>query len=266
MSARELPVNVYMSMPTYTVRAGDSLESAHELMLEHKVSCLAVVEGQRQLVGVISRTDLLRIGTTKERSRWSRALVLPDSEVRAVMSTDVISVAIDATVQEAAAVMVERDVHRVFITARGDVTGVFSTLDVMRALADLDPALGGDRPLSSYMSSPVKTIDSHEGLGDATRTLEDSGVHGLIVVERGQPVGVFAVADALEARRWAPEHPLDELMNLRILSLLPDTPIRRAAEQAAATRVRRVLVTDAGQLVGILTGIDFARALAQSGT
>lgn len=263
MSDNELPVNVYMSTPTYTVRVSDSLERAHELMLNHRVSCLAVVEGEGQLAGVISRTDLLRIGTAKERSRWSRALILPAQTVAEVMSSDVLSVPVDSTVQEAAAMMVKRDVQRVFVTARGDVMGVFSTLDVMRALADRDPALGGDRPVSAFMSAPVKTVGSHVGLGEATRALEDSGVHGLVVVERGRPVGIFAIADALEARRWPPEHPLDELMNLRILTLPADTQLRRAAQQAAATRVRRVLVTDEGTLTGILTGIDFARSLAE---
>lgn len=246
-----------MNTPTYTVQADDTLVHAHELMLQHKVSCLAVVEGDNLLAGVISRSDLLRIGTAEERNRWSRALVLPDDTVRAVMSEDVISVALDASVQDAAARMVARAVQRVFVTARGDVTGVFSTLDVMRALADL----GDDRPLSRFMSTPVKTIGSHAGLGDATRELEDSGVHGLVVIEGGQPVGVFSMVDALEARRWPPEHPIEEVMNLRILSLPGDTPLRRAAQQAAATRVRRVLVVDEGRLVGIATGIDFARAL-----
>lgn len=264
MSARELPVNVYMSTPTFVVQVSDSLKRAHELMLTHGVSCLAVVEGDRQLRGIVSRTDLLRIGTAKERSRWSRALILPDQQVHTVMSPDVISVAIDSSVQEAAAMMVERDVQRVFVTARADVAGVFSTQDAMRALVDLAPEAVGTRPLSDFMSSPVKTIGSHVGLGEATRALDDSDVHGLVVIERGRPVGLFAMADALEARRWPPEHPLDELMNLRILSLPADTQMRRAAQQAAATRVRRVLVLDSDQLTGILTGIDFARALAET--
>lgn len=61
-----------MNTPTYTVRADDTLEHAHAFMLERSVSCLAVVEDQGRLAGVISRSDLLRVGTTKARSRWSR--------------------------------------------------------------------------------------------------------------------------------------------------------------------------------------------------
>jgi CBS domain-containing protein len=258
MSVRELPVNIYMNTPTYTVRADDTLEHAHALMLERSVSCLAVIENQGRLAGVISRSDLLHAGTAKERDRWSRALVLPTKSVRDVMSPGAISVDIGASVRDAARLMVEHHVHRVFVTARGDVTGVLSTLDIMRAVADAD---GNARPLSQFMSTPVATIESHLSISEATRALERSGLHGLVVTERDLPIGVFADIDALEARDWPPEHPVDQVMNARILCLSPDMPLRRAAEQAAATRVRRVLCTHGQKLAGILTGIDFARAL-----
>jgi hypothetical protein len=39
------------------------------------------------------------------------------------------------------------------------------------------------------------------------------------------------------------------------------TPLFRAAEQAFATRARRVLVVDGQGVQGILTGLDFARVV-----
>ena len=49
-------------------------------------------------------------------------------------------------------------------------------------------------------------------------------------------------------------------MNPAMLSLEADTPLHRAAAQAEALRVRRVIVVNNRQIEGILTGVDFARA------
>ena len=49
-------------------------------------------------------------------------------------------------------------------------------------------------------------------------------------------------------------------MNPAMLSLDADTPLYRAAEQAEALRVRRVIVVRSQRIVGVLTDVDFARA------
>ena len=76
----------------------------------------------------------------------------------------------------------------------------------------------------------------------------------------GWPVGVFTQREALEARHQARKTPVDEVMNPAMLSLEADTPLHRAAAQAEALRVRRVIVVRNRQIEGILTGVDFARA------
>ena len=54
----------------------------------------------------------------------------------------------------------------------------------------------------------------------------------------------------------------EEAMSYAMLCLQKDTPLHRAAAHAADTRARRVIVTDKRQTVGIMTGIDFARAVS----
>ena len=51
-------------------------------------------------------------------------------------------------------------------------------------------------------------------------------------------------------------------MSPSILLLDGQTPIHRAAAQARATRVRRVVALENGRPRGILTGLDFAKAAA----
>lgn len=247
-----------MSTPTHTVAIDDTLEHVQSRMHDTGVSCLAVVDPDGGLAGVVSRSDLLRVGARADGDR--RALVLPDRRVHEVMTENAVSVPINTPMRDAAQVMVERDVHRVFVTSPAGIVGVVSTKEAMRALGDLGVAA----PLSDFMSSPVRTVPAQESLGAATAILEDSGLHGLVVMEMNLPIGVFAQLDALEARGRPAEDRVDQVMNARILCLEKDTPIHRAAVQAEATRVRRVLCMDGKTLVGILTGIDFARALSQA--
>ena len=51
-----------MSSPVLTVRAGDSIEHAAEMVREHRVRHLPVVDEAGELVGLLTQTDLFRAG------------------------------------------------------------------------------------------------------------------------------------------------------------------------------------------------------------
>ena len=128
----------------------DTLRDALAVMVENHVSALPVVDARGHCVGVISVTDLL--GMTKDLSDELNALSesggldhealvqklehaeLLTDQVQAWMSTDVVSVGIDSTVQHAAKQMLGNRVHRlVVIHARNQVVGVVSTMDLLAA-------------------------------------------------------------------------------------------------------------------------------------
>jgi len=165
----------------------------------------------------------------------------------------------DAPLSEAAALMVKHSIHRVVVTDPQErVLGVLSTWDLMRALEEKE----ANHPVSEYMSSPIFTIRAEDPVGMAVERLERARVSGLVVVENGWPVGVFTQAEALGARDVALDTPVEKVMSSRLLTLPSRTRMYRAAAQAAATRVRRVVLQDGDALVGILSGLDFARAVA----
>ncbi len=55
----KIPVREVMTTPVITATPDTTVRAAVQLMLEHKIGCLPVVE-QGQLVGLVSETDLLR--------------------------------------------------------------------------------------------------------------------------------------------------------------------------------------------------------------
>jgi CBS domain-containing protein len=107
----------------------------------------------------------------------------------------------------------------------------------------------------------VITVAVVDPLWVAVDRLAAGSIGGVVVLEAGYPVGLFAQTDALAARDVPPETPVARVMSHALLGLPADLPLHRAAALASETRVRRVLALDAGEVVGVLTGLDFARSL-----
>lgn len=259
MSNFHVPVKLYMTQPVLSVRPDASLEEAYDVMVEGRISSIPVLDQGRLLVGLISRSDLLRIGREESGSRSDAdVLAFPERPVSDAMTQDVLTTSPDMTLEAAARTMVKNRIHRVVVTEDGKAVGVLSTRDLMRAIDEK----GTNEPVSDFMSSPVFTIRAEEGLGMAVERLEKARVSGLVVVEDQWPVGVFTQTEALEARYLRRSTAVGDVMSPRILTLSPRTRLHRAAAQAASTGVRRVVVQEGEKLVGILSGLDFARAVA----
>jgi CBS domain-containing protein len=252
-----MPVSSYMSAPVVTVPERAPLAEVEATLRERAVSCVPVVDDEGRHKGVISRTDLLRVGRLESRMRAKPAVVaLPDREARELMQWDVVTVAPGAHVDEAARRMLKQRIHRVFVEDGGRLVGVFSTKDVLRAVHDKRV----EAPIGEAMSAPVFTIPASSPLSLAIDRLEKAHVGGLVVIDDDAwPVGMFTQAEGLGARGLPGDTPLEEAMSYAMLCLEVRTPLYRAAAHAHATRARRVLAIADHRVRGILTGLDFAR-------
>ena len=256
MSNFTTSVDLYMSSPVHTIAPGESVLSAQARLGSLGVSSLAVADEGGKLQGVLSMTDLIRLGRRQAGSRAKAALLtLPDKLVSSVMSDSVVCVARDEPMDSAARKMVEGHFHRVYVEDGGKLIGVLSTRDIMLAIRDKRVA----QPISEWMSSPAFTVRCEEPVSLATERLEKAGVTGLIVVDQDWPVGLFTQREALESRDESRDTPVEEVMSCAMLALDTTTPLHRAAAQAADLRVRRIIAMKNQRVEGILTGLDFAR-------
>ena len=252
-------VTVFMSTPVHTIAEDAPVRQAERRMAALGVSSLAVIDSTASLTGVITSTDLLASGLRNAGRRPDAILLQSAGKVSSVMTPKIISVEIDASVADAAALMVSSHVHRVFVMARGDIAGVLSTSDIMAAVE----AVRVRAPVSQFMSTPVFTVRATESVSLATERLEKAHVTGLIVVdESGWPVGVFGQQEALEAGDVSRSSPVETAMNAAVLTIPDRSAVHNAARQALAMNARRVAVMNRHELVGIMTGVDFAKAMA----
>lgn len=147
-----LTANDIMKADVLSVSPDDSLWDAEHMLVMDRVGGVAVIEGD-ELVGVLSRTDILGEMAAERAlgeivTRWfgpkkdERALSAKVAEhldgvkVRDVMTEDVITVASTCPVRRLARTMLERGVHRVFVTRGKQLLGIVSMTDVVRLVAE----------------------------------------------------------------------------------------------------------------------------------
>jgi CBS domain-containing protein len=120
-----------------------TIRDAMELLSERHVSGVPVVDGGK-VVGIFSATDLLAFlaelsDTTPSltfRSRRGRTAPLEDVTVDEVMTRKVQSLPPDCSVDEAAALMGAKQIHRVLVMQGDIMLGIVTTSDVAKAVAE----------------------------------------------------------------------------------------------------------------------------------
>jgi len=247
-----------MTSPVHTIGASQDAADADRMMIQQRVSCVPVLGRDGAVAGVLSRTDLVRAA---RMCAWvtgrATLLELPSMCAGDLMSPKLISVAPDTAVSEAARRMLEAHIHRLFVLEGHTLVGVLSTKDLMRAVMEARVSA----PITAYMSSPVVCVEASEPVVRAFEELERARIQGVVATEGGMPIGIFTQAEALEARGLPAASPLEQAISASMLCLPSETVMFRAAAFAVSTRARRVLAIDHHHIRGILTGLDFARAL-----
>jgi|GEM_PF-74810 len=259
----DAPVNYYMSEPAHSVRRSDDIAVAQRRMVQHRVAGLAVVDNHDRLCGALSITDLLEVRKPGAARGGRRALLsLPEMEVADIATRRALAVRANAPVVEAAAAMLRRGVHRLFVIGDGDdrrrPIGVLSTTDLMLALRDFGLAT----PIGAYAASPLFTADVSVSIRRTLELLEKAGLSGVVVRDGVWPVGFFSRQEAIASRHLPEDTPVGHAMSQALICVPSSTPIHRVAGQAAELRARRVVTLEEGHTSGIISGMDFALMLA----
>jgi CBS domain-containing protein len=255
----ESPIQAFMTGSVVTVRADASLTDVGRILERERISCVAVVGPNGAPLGALSRTDLLEQGRRHAAGHGGAVAPTPLATAGAMVKRPLITTTADTTLSAAAARMVKDRVHRLFVEEAGALIGVFSTLDLLGAIKGARVTL----PVEKVMSHPAFTIEVGATLAHATDRLARAHITGLAVVdEDGWPLGTFSQVDALAAKDRPGDTPLEDVMCNAMACVHTGTPLYRAAAIAHATRSRRVLVTQHREVVGVVTGLDFARAVS----
>jgi CBS domain-containing protein len=140
-----------MTTGAATIRPDASLARAAQVMVEHQISGLPVIDAQDKLVGIISEGDFLR----PERGHKARLLDLLASEgslaadelatrhVEELMTPNPVTITIDTRLDEIVDLMHHHNVKRLPVVALGKVVGIVSRANLLQALLRKSQSAGG---------------------------------------------------------------------------------------------------------------------------
>lgn len=129
-----------------------------DFFVDKQISGAPVINSEEKLVGVVTITDLLKADSTSadntiiditsdHLSELSRNKISEDDvkqlnsqansffTVGSIMTREVIQVSPEDNLISAAAIMLENDIHRLFVTNNSIVSGVITTMDLIKPLA-----------------------------------------------------------------------------------------------------------------------------------
>jgi CBS domain-containing protein len=149
-----------MTRKVISVTPETTIAEAAQLLLQHRISGLPVVDPGGAVVGIVTEGDLLRrveTGTQRRHSHWLEFLIAPgrlareytDANARnvvEVMSADVVSVTPQDSLPEVIRLMEHHHVKRLPVIEAGRLVGIVSRANLVQALVRNlpKPAAGED--------------------------------------------------------------------------------------------------------------------------
>jgi CBS domain-containing protein len=220
MKARDV-----MTSPVLSVEPDADILYAVRLMLQRRISGLPVIDGQGDLLGIVTEGDFLRraeTGTQRKRSRWLEFLVGPGrlaeeyahahaSKVRDVMTPDPVTVSDDTPLEEIVRLMEKRQVKRLPVMRDRKVVGIVSRANLVHALAGIArearPAEQSDEAIRQQLLAelakqswaPVALINPivRNGVVELWGTITDERERRALIVAAQNVPGVKDVRDHL---------------------------------------------------------------------
>jgi predicted transcriptional regulator len=150
-SAREI-----MSSDLLTVYEGWTIHRLAEFFIKHSISGAPVIASDHELVGIVSVGDVFKFNhmsdgekgsILRNHYRDSCGQDINQEDLRAwakdadrnctvhqIMTPEVIAVDVAASLEDVADALLDKHIHRVFVTENNKVTGVITAMDVLRSL------------------------------------------------------------------------------------------------------------------------------------
>ena len=128
----------------------------------------------------------------------------------------------------------------------------------------------GEVTVRDVMTRDYVGVSESDTVLGAVRLMREDGVGSVVVLRGSEPVGIMTESDVLglvAAEGDPAETPVSEVMSNPVISMHNERALSDAAGTMSRNDIRRILVTDDTEMVGVLTERDVISASASlSGT
>lgn len=203
-----------MTKNPMTVTADTKVDEVAHLMKKHNFRRLPVVDDGK-LVGFLSDSDLMRVAPSSATtlSRYEINSLLAKICVRDIMKKDVVSVNVDATIEEATLIMYKNKIGGMPVVSNmGAVVGVITETDIFKTFVDVMGLADGKTRITLEVTDKIGVVkDIAEIFGQAgvsidsliTCKKEDNKYE---IVIRGDITNIDDIKAKLEAKGYKVIH------------------------------------------------------------
>ncbi|MCX6678448.1 MAG: CBS domain-containing protein [Methanothrix sp.] len=177
-------VKDYMSAPIYVIERNEPIQRARNLMFKYGIGRLPVMDDGK-LVGIVTKYDITN-RLNQAAPEWRRRPI-DKVPIQVVMTEKPITIFPDATMPQAAELLIENGVSGLPVERDGEIVGMITSRDIMLYFSEQDlKATVGD-----MMSKNVLRVHRHHTIG---HVLEEMNVQGqsraLVYEDNTTPVGI----------------------------------------------------------------------------
>ena len=177
-------VKDYMSTPIYVIERNEPIQRARNLMFKYGIGRLPVLDGGK-LAGIVTKYDITN-RLNQAAPEWRRRPI-DKVPIQVVMTEKPITIFPEATMPQAAELMLDNEVSGLPVERDGEIVGMITTRDMMKYFSEQDIlATVGD-----LMTRNVLKVHRHHTIG---HVLEEMNVQGqsraLVYEDNTRPVGI----------------------------------------------------------------------------
>jgi len=179
-----VPLGKIMSKSVITICPTASMAKAAQILFENKISSLPVVDGEQNLIGILTSTDLFRMLIAEFSASGAQVLV------EDYMTRDVQALQPETTLMDAQRLMATKRIRSLPVVQQGLLVGIVTRTDLLGAAPA--HAAGENHyeiakqvlttPVRFIMTSSPVTISEKAPITGAAQAMADHKIHSLPVL------------------------------------------------------------------------------------
>jgi CBS domain-containing protein len=186
-------------------------------------------------------------------------------EVKEIMSPDIITIAPEALMAEAAGIMGEKHIGSLIVTKYDATVGIVTERDLLSKVF----ALGKDLrkvKVEAVMSYPLITVCPTVKIKEAAQIMVQKKGR-LAVFDCGKLIGIITASDLIKSLPDVPETEVkvDDFMTKKVETVDEKTHVATVAKMMGEKRIGSVIVTSKGEPFGIFTERDLLSTFLAKG-
>lgn len=279
-------VKEYMSSPIYVIERNEPIQRARNLMFKYGIGRLPVLENGK-LVGIVTKYDITN-RLNQAAPEWRRRPI-DKVPIQVVMTETPITIYPDATMSQAAELMVENGISGLPVERDGEIMGMITSRDMIRYFAEQDvKAKVGD-----LMNKEVVTAHRHHTITHVLDEMNQQGASRVLVYEDNMsPVGIITRSgltfsemmgpkDEMETKsikmtrkestagrkqyRYVKEMPFvaEDIMTAPIITIGPEIKAVDAARMLAEKQIIGMPVIEGNDIVGYFSAEEITAEIGR---